>query len=135
MKSHGLQRFAAPPPPPPPKCQAPQCEMAPDVVVPLGEGAINLCWLCAHHHVDHGVPLSQCATSERCEHTPDEIYPRAPGAGFTPNGYYQALMSESGHELKIAEVHGRALVATSPAKPAWCRGRGPDKAPRKRPAR
>lgn len=75
MKSHALNRFVPPPPAPKPTCCAPGCTLSPDVVVPLGEGVINLCWLCAHQHVDHNVSLSECATSERCEHTPDEIYP------------------------------------------------------------
>lgn len=80
MKSHKLARYVAPPPPPKPTCNA--CKAyAPEVIVPLGEGAIELCWLCAHHHVDHGVPLSECPTSERCEHAPHEIYPsRKPDA-------------------------------------------------------
>jgi hypothetical protein len=74
VKSHKLARFVAPPPPPKPVCAA--CKAwSPEVTVPAGEGAIDLCWLCAHHHVDHGVSLRQ-APEAQCECTAAEIYPR-----------------------------------------------------------
>lgn len=127
MKSHGLERFVAPPPTPAPTCAA--CKAyRPEVVVPLGEGALELCWLCAHHHVDHGVPLSECAEAQ-CEHTGAEIYPREylalrqcekeasfpmrvfaagmgpalkpHGTGFTRNGFTQAVMADEYARLKI----------------------------------
>jgi hypothetical protein len=73
VKSHKLARFVAPPPPPKPVCAA--CKSwTPEVTVPVGDGAIDLCWLCAHHHVDHGASLRQ-APEARCECTAAEIYP------------------------------------------------------------
>lgn len=117
MKSHRLARFVTPPPPPRPRCNAPGCEMAPEVVLPLGQGAIDLCWLCAHHHVDHGVPLSECATSEACEHTPDEIYPgRHPVVRLAPTLGQVSDAVEAG----FVEIDGRMVqyrfdVAARPA--------------------
>jgi hypothetical protein len=41
---------------------------------PVGEGSAPMCWLCAHHVVDHNVPLHEAAEA-RCECTPEQIYP------------------------------------------------------------
>lgn len=45
-----------------------------DCVAPVGEASAPMCWLCAHHVVDHDVPLTE-AMEARCECTPDQIYP------------------------------------------------------------
>lgn len=45
-----------------------------EVLVPHGEGAIAMCWLCAHAHVDHEVPISKCLGHE-CECPPEAVYP------------------------------------------------------------
>lgn len=42
---------------------------------PVGEGSAAMCWLCAHHVVDHGTPVHEAAEA-RCECTPDMIYPQ-----------------------------------------------------------
>lgn len=73
MKSHKLARFVIPIPPPKPVCAA--CKAwSPEVTMPVGDGAVDLCWLCAHHHVDHGATLDQTPTAQ-CECTAAEIYP------------------------------------------------------------
>lgn len=41
---------------------------------PVGEGSAPMCWLCAHHVVDHGVSLHKAHEAE-CECTPDQVYP------------------------------------------------------------
>ncbi len=49
--------------------------------VPVLDGALPMCWLCAHQVVDHGVALHAAPTA-RCECLPWEVYPRdvfAPG--------------------------------------------------------
>lgn len=51
-------------------CQAFNAE----VRAPVGEGSAPMCWLCAHHVVDHGVALHD-AMEARCECTPDQVYP------------------------------------------------------------
>lgn len=53
--------------------------------VPVGEGAAPMCWNCAHHVVDHGVPLHEAMTAE-CECTPDQIYPDREPAVCLPHG-------------------------------------------------
>lgn len=74
-KARDLSPFQLPPPPEPPTCVA--CRsFKPEVLVPHGAGAIGMCWLCAHHHVDHGVRL-ELAHSGECECLPTEIYPRS----------------------------------------------------------
>jgi hypothetical protein len=45
-----------------------------ECMAPVGEGSAAMCWLCAHHVVDHEVPLHEAAEA-RCECTPDQIYP------------------------------------------------------------
>jgi hypothetical protein len=42
--------------------------------VPVGEGSAAMCWLCAHHVVDHETPVHEAATAE-CECDPKDIYP------------------------------------------------------------
>ena len=41
---------------------------------PIGEDSAALCWLCAHHVVDHEAALHEAATAQ-CECTPDQVYP------------------------------------------------------------
>lgn len=47
---------------------------APEVLVPDGDAALPMCWLCAHHVVEHGTALEAAYCAE-CECTPQEIYP------------------------------------------------------------
>jgi len=47
---------------------------AAECLVPVGDGAVPMCWLCAHHVVDHGVPLHEAPTA-CCECLPHEVYP------------------------------------------------------------
>lgn len=77
-KLNRLQPFKEPQPPERESCVA--CKtFAPEVLVPDGDAALPMCWLCAHHVVDHGSSL-QGAPSAECECTPQEIYPtRGPG--------------------------------------------------------
>lgn len=42
--------------------------------VPIGEGSTAMCWLCAHHVVDHDTPVHEASTAE-CECSPSAIYP------------------------------------------------------------
>ncbi len=78
MRAFNLPRITPPPPPPEPEtCGACKAYRA-ECVAPVGEGSMALCWLCAHHVVDHGVAPGLATTAE-CECTPDKIYPgRAP---------------------------------------------------------
>lgn len=46
----------------------------PEALTPVGDGAAELCWLCAHHVADHGASLADAATAE-CECSPDFVYP------------------------------------------------------------
>ncbi len=68
-----LKPFKEPPPPEKQACCA--CEtFAPEVLVPIGDAAVPMCWLCAHHVVDHDVAPHHAHAAE-CECTPQEIYP------------------------------------------------------------
>lgn len=51
-------------------CEAFQAECH----APVGEGSAPMCWLCAHHVVDHGVAPHEAATAE-CECAPEQVYP------------------------------------------------------------
>jgi hypothetical protein len=46
----------------------------PECLVPVGAGAVELCWLCAHHVVEHEVCVDHAYTGT-CKCTPEDIYP------------------------------------------------------------
>lgn len=54
-------------------CVACQAFVA-ECMAPVGDGSAPMCWLCAHHVVDHDVPLHEAAEA-RCECTPEQVYP------------------------------------------------------------
>ncbi len=73
MKSHDLLPFV-PPVVEKPKCAS--CEVfQPEVLVPMGEGSLSMCWLCAHHVVEHNTSV-QHARVGQCECSLEEIYPQ-----------------------------------------------------------
>jgi hypothetical protein len=41
---------------------------------PVGDGSAPMCWLCAHHVVDHDVPVHEAMTAQ-CECAPEDVYP------------------------------------------------------------
>lgn len=47
---------------------------AAECLVPVGEGALPMCWICAHHVVEHATPLHEVLEA-RCGCTSEEIYP------------------------------------------------------------
>jgi hypothetical protein len=47
---------------------------APECLVPVGDTAVPMCWLCAHHVVEHGTPLNDAPEAE-CDCMPQDIYP------------------------------------------------------------
>lgn len=47
---------------------------APDCIVPVGDGGYPMCWLCAHHVVEHEVCVEHAFVGE-CDCGPDDIYP------------------------------------------------------------
>lgn len=74
MKAWDLPKIPPPAPPPEPKmCVACKGYRA-ECVVPVGEASAPMCWLCAHHVVDHGV-APELATTAECECLPHQIYP------------------------------------------------------------
>jgi hypothetical protein len=57
----------------PPTCAA--CKAwAPECLVPIGDGALPMCWLCAHQVTAHSVELEMAAHGE-CDCPPSAIYP------------------------------------------------------------
>jgi hypothetical protein len=72
-KTESLARYFEPPPKVKKACKA--CNaFAPECLVPVGDLAVPMCWLCAHHVVEHDTPLTE-AMEARCECLPSEIYP------------------------------------------------------------
>lgn len=70
-----LQPYVEPPPVEKKVCGA--CKVfTPDCLVPMGHGAIECCWECAHYIVVHELSPRQAARAE-CECSPEEIYPKA----------------------------------------------------------
>lgn len=74
MKAWDLPRIPPPPPPPEPKMCVACKGMRAECVVPIGESSAPMCWLCAHHVVDHGCEPHEAVTHE-CECLPHQIYP------------------------------------------------------------
>ena len=75
MKARDLPRVEAVKPPPVPVCAA--CKVfRPEVLVPYDDGAVECCYLCAHHIAEHGCKLEEAVECE-CECLPTEIYPRS----------------------------------------------------------
>lgn len=73
MKTSDLPLFKAPPTVDKPHCRS--CKaFAPECLVPVGDGAAPMCWLCAHHVVDHDCPVEDAWKNE-CECMPEDIYP------------------------------------------------------------
>lgn len=75
MKARELPLFIPPPPVEPPACGC--CKVfRPECIVPMGDGALPMCWLCAHHVVEHNCTLEE-AVEHECECLPTEIFPRS----------------------------------------------------------
>lgn len=68
-----LEPFFDAPPPPPTACACCNAFRA-ECLLPVGEGAIPACWLCAHAVAEHECAPSDAYTHE-CECLPGEIYP------------------------------------------------------------
>lgn len=56
----------------------------PEALVPVGDSAVGMCWLCAHLVTEHGVEATQvalmgamdrCSRGELCACKPTEVYP------------------------------------------------------------
>jgi hypothetical protein len=81
MKSKTLQPFKEPPPPAREACWACQT-FTPECLVPVGDEAVPMCWLCAHHVTEHDTDASAAHCAE-CACPPQAIYPHrmfdAPG--------------------------------------------------------
>lgn len=73
MKTFDLKRVVPPPPPPVKICVACNAFRA-ECIVPVREASAPMCWLCAHHVVDHERDLHEAMTAE-CECLPHQIYP------------------------------------------------------------
>jgi len=70
MKAFDLPRVPSPPPPPKPElCLACKVFRA-ECVTTVG----TMCWICAHHIVEHGCKLEDTCEA-RCECLPGDIYP------------------------------------------------------------
>jgi hypothetical protein len=58
--------------------EKPACDcckaFAPECLVPMGDGAMKMCWLCAHAVVEHDVPVDS-ALHHRCKCSAQDIYP------------------------------------------------------------
>jgi hypothetical protein len=50
------------------------CAFRAECYVPVGDGSATMCWLCAHHVVEHGCAVSSARVAE-CECPPQDVYP------------------------------------------------------------
>lgn len=51
-------------------------EFRPDCQVPNGDGILLMCWICAHHFIDHEQPLHKLLHAD-CECLPEAVYPES----------------------------------------------------------
>lgn len=115
MKTFGLKRVPAPPPPPEPKtCVACKAFRA-ECVVPVDESSAPMCWLCAHHVVDHDCAPHEAMTAE-CECLPHRIYPgREASAVITHDEVISVFHDEAENvDLKRALAQIEKLYADHP---------------------
>ena len=115
-KLSDLQPFKEPPPVEKESCHACRA-FAPECLVPVGEGAVPMCWLCAHHAIEHGADPSAAACAE-CECTPGEIYPHR---HFDPPGDMLARepAPEAVQEKTIREIAREKLLRDPKKLAAW----------------
>lgn len=113
-----LQPYREPPPPEKKTCAA--CKsFAPECLVPVGELAVAMCWLCAHHVVEHDASIGD-APAGRCSCLPHDIYPgrkpaEAPPAEpeVNPREIERAKLFSSPEKLKAwaIEAHKQMSLA------------------------
>jgi hypothetical protein len=73
VKLASLKPYQEPPRPERQACVA--CRTyAPECLVPMGDEALPMCWLCAHHVVEHDTAVEHAYCAE-CECTPQQIFP------------------------------------------------------------
>lgn len=96
MKLSDLKRVPPPPPAPERKLCAACKGLAAECYCPVGEASAPMCWLCAHHVVDHGAELYEAATAE-CECLPHQIYPHR----ARPRGELTRMAIENGAVLRF----------------------------------
>lgn len=96
MKLEDLKTYREPPPE---KKACTACDsFAAECLVPVDDLAMPMCWLCAHHIVEHEVALAGAVTAE-CDCAPREIYPAAVFAARR-----QAVVN-----IEFAEAAGRRV--------------------------
>lgn len=83
MKLSDLQPFKEPPRAEREACAS--CEsFAPECLVPVGDAAVPMCWICAHHVTVHDTAPHHAHVAE-CDCLPAEIYPyRSPLLAVAP---------------------------------------------------
>lgn len=74
MSLSSLKRVPPPPPAPDREACAACKAFAAECLVPVGDDAVPMCWLCAHHVVDHDTPIEGACEGE-CDCRPHQIYP------------------------------------------------------------
>lgn len=111
-----LPKVPPPPPPPEPKPCAACKGMRAECVAPIGESSAALCWLCAHHVVDHECTLESAVTNE-CDCLPHEIYPG--------RGVVELSNAEDAQRFTFGEVryfdmlwNGQLVEVAKPTKPS-----------------
>lgn len=96
-----MRKVVHPEPTPPLACASCRAFRA-EVVCPVGDGAADLCYLCAHHVAVHEVSLGGAPSAE-CECGPEEVYPADVRAAMGANepGTYRHT---------VAMMHGRHKI-------------------------
>lgn len=80
--------------------------------VPVGDGSKQMCWVCAHLHVEHNVPLHKILDSEACDCAPHVIYPDRP----------EPVKEPAPQQMTLREQEREKLLKLPPEKLAdWVR--------------
>lgn len=94
MKTFDLPLVLPPKPVAPKVCVACKAFRA-ECVVPVGEASAPMCWLCAHHVVDHECPPHKAMTAE-CECAPELIYPGRSAPPINASALWRELYAAAG---------------------------------------
>ncbi len=122
MRAFKLKRVTLPPPPPERlPCEACKGFRA-DIRAQVGDALVPLCWVCAHHVVEHGTSVLKAAAAG-CQCLPWQIYPDRPtfehaDAEFTKPCTAEDWLRESALSEAARELMKQVIGNMSPEQRA-----------------
>jgi hypothetical protein len=111
VKLSNLKPFQEPPPPERQSCVS--CKtFAPECLVPVGDDAVPMCWLCAHHVVEHEVSVADAHRAD-CKCSASEVFPNRV---FAEGSVVVEEVPEEVTEKTLREIARERLLESDPAR-------------------